>query len=159
MHLVLDSTGLQLFGQGEWNAQRHGRARRQWSKLHLAVDAGNGEIAAHVLTDSNCDDAAQAPDLLRQVEGTIASLAADGAYDSDAVYRAASTRQLGPPPDVVVPPRASAVASTDDPAARTPRDRHIQLIAQRGRMAWQRTTGYGRRNLVEMVCMQTTSSA
>ncbi len=40
--LVLDSTGLELFGQGEWNASKHGRARRSWRKLHLAIDAGNG---------------------------------------------------------------------------------------------------------------------
>ena len=55
IHLVLDSTGLQLFGQGEWDAAKHGRARRRWRKLYLAVDAGTGEIAAHVLTDGNAD--------------------------------------------------------------------------------------------------------
>ncbi|MGI4796077.1 MAG: IS5 family transposase [Janthinobacterium lividum] len=149
VHLVLDTTGLQLFGQGEWDAPKHGRARRQWRKLHLAVDAGSSEIAAHVLTAGNCDDAGQAPDLLRQVEGTIGSLTADGAYDSDAVYRAASACRNGLPPDVVVPPRSSAVASTEDPAAQTSRDRHIQPVAEKSRMAWQRITGYGRRNLVE----------
>ena len=148
VHLVLDSTGLQLFGQGEWDAQKHGRTRRQWRKLHLGVDASTGEIAAHVLTEGHADDAMQAPGLLGQAEGSVATVTADGAYDSDAVYQAA-TRQHGPPPDVVIPPRASAVPSTDDPAAQTPRDRHIQLIAKKGRMAWQRTTGYGRRNLVE----------
>jgi hypothetical protein len=59
-------------------------------------------------------------------------------------------RQRDPPPDVVVPPRASAVPSTDDdPAMQSPRDRHIGLIAERGRMAWQRATGYGRRSLGE----------
>jgi len=158
MHLVLDSTGLQLFGQGEWDAQKHGRTRRQWRKLHIAVDAVSGEIAAHVLTQGNADDAAQAPDLLRSVEGSVATVIADGAYDSDAVYQAAAW-QHGPPPDVVIPPRASAVQSTDDPAAQTPRDHHIRLIAEQGRMAWQRASGYGRRNLVEMVCMQTTNSA
>ena len=149
LHLVLDSTGLQLLGQGEWEAEKHGRARRQWRKLHLAVDAGTGEIAAHMLTESNADDAAQAPDLLGQVEGTIASLTADGAYDSDAVYRAASARQHVPPLAVVIPPRASAVPSTNDPAAQTPRDRHIRLIAGRVRMGWQKATGHGRRNLVD----------
>ena len=149
IHLVLDSTGLQLFGQGEWDAARHGRARRQWRKLHLAVDAGSGEIAAHVLTDGNADDAAQTPALLRQVEGPIASVTADGAYDGESVYQAAAARQHDPPPNVVIPPRASAVPSTDDPDLQTRRDRHIQLIAERGRIGWQRATGYGRRNHVE----------
>ena len=148
VHLVLDSTGLQLFGQGEWDAEKHGRRRRQWRKLHLGVDAGTGKIAAHVLSEGHADDAVQAPGLLGQVEGHIATVTADGAYDSDTVYQAAACR-LEPPLDVVIPPRASAVPSTDDPAAQTPRDRHIQLIAERGRMAWQRATGYGRRSLVE----------
>ena len=147
-HLVLDSTGLQLFGQGEWDAQKHGRTRRQWRKLHLVVDADTGEIAAHVLTEGHADDAGQAPGLLGQAEGCIATVTADGAYDSDAVCEGAARRQ-GPSPDVVIPPRACAVQSTDDPAARTPRDRHIQLIAEQGRLAWQQATGYGRRNPVE----------
>ena len=78
MHLVLDSTGLELFGQGEWDAAKHGRKKRQWRKLHVAVDATTGEIAAHVLTEGTADDAQQVPDLLRTVEGTMASLTADG---------------------------------------------------------------------------------
>ncbi len=69
VHLALDSTGLQLLCQGEWHAARHGRARRRWRKLHLAVGASTGEIAAHVLTDGNADTAVQAPSLLRQPEG------------------------------------------------------------------------------------------
>ena len=149
MHLVLDSTGLELFGQGEWDAAKHGRARRRWRKLHLAVDANTGEIAAHMLTDGSADDAAQVPDLLRQPEGIIASLTADGAYDSEPVYQAAAARQPGRPPDVVIPPRASAVPSTADPDKQSPRDRHIRLVAERGRMGWQHATGYGRRNLAE----------
>ena len=149
MHLVLDSTGLELFGQGEWCAAKHGRARRRWMKLHLGVDATTGEIVAHVLTDGHADDAAQVPDLLRQPEGDIASLTADGAYDGDPVYQAAADRQPGRPPDVVIPPRASAVPSTADPDQQSPRDRHVQLIAEHGRMEWQRRTGYGRRNVAE----------
>jgi len=74
IHLVLDSTGLELFGQGEWNAEKHGRAPRAWRKLHLAVDADTGEIAAHVLTEGHADDAAQVPGLLGQGEGVIASV-------------------------------------------------------------------------------------
>ncbi|HXR89361.1 MAG TPA: transposase [Steroidobacteraceae bacterium] len=141
VHLVLDSTGLQLFGQGEWDAEKHGRTRRHWRKLHLAVDAGMSEIAAHMLTDGNADDAVQAPVLLRQAEGSIASVIADGAYDSEPVYQAAAARQHDPPPDVVVPPRASAVPSTNDPNAQSPRDRHIRFMAEKGRIGWQKATG------------------
>ena len=149
IHLVLDSTGLELFGQGECNASRHGRARRSWRKLHLALNAGTGEITAHVLTDSHADDAAQVPALLGQTEGQVASVIADGAYDGDPVYQAAAARQRHPPPAVVIPPRASAVLSTESPTAQSPRDRHISIIAAKGRIGWQTETGYGRRNQVE----------
>jgi len=148
VHLVLDSTGLELFGQGEWCAAKHGRLRRRWLKLHLGVDADTGEIAAHVLTGGDGDDAAQAPDLLRQCEDTITSLTADSAYDRDPVYQAA-TRQSGSPPAVVIPPRSDAMLSTADPDRQTSRDRHIQLMAERGRIGWQRVTGYGKRNHAE----------
>ena len=149
IHLVLDSTGLQLFGQGEWDAEKHGRKRRQWRKLHVAVDAITGEIAAHLLTESHADDAAQAPALLRQPERTVGSVTADGAYDDEQVYRAAIARQHDWPPDVVIPPRACAVLSTDEVEKQTARDRHITILAEKGRMGWQRATGYGRRSLVE----------
>jgi hypothetical protein len=147
IHLVLESTGLEVFGQGEWNASKHGRARRKSRKLHAAVDAGTGEITAHILTDGHADDAAQVSALLRQTHGQIASVTADGAYDNDAVYQeAAAARQRHPPAAVAIPPRASAVLSTDVAAAQSPHGRHI---ASRGRMAWQKEAGYGRRNQVE----------
>ncbi len=73
----------------------------------------------------------------------------DGAYDGDPAYRAAADRQHDPLPDVVIPPRASAVTSTDDLQLQNTRDRRVQLIAENGRTGWQRATGYGRRNQVE----------
>lgn len=149
VHLVLDSTGLKLFGQGEWDAEKHGRAKRRWLKLQLAVDASTGEIAACLLTEGTADDAAQVPALLGQVEGTLASVVADGAYDGDPTYAAVVARQPDPPPEVVIPPRASAVPSTADPAKQSARDCHIRLMAERGRMGWQKATGYGRRALAE----------
>jgi hypothetical protein len=89
------------------------------------------------------------PALLERIEGEIASVTADGAYDGEPVYRAVAHRQPDPPPEVVIPPRASAVPSTDAGGPPSQRDRHIQFIAQKGRMAWQRATGYGRRSLAE----------
>ena len=147
-HIVLDSTGLQIFGQGEWDAEKHGRKPRRWRKLHLAVDAETSEIVAHVLTDKDADDITQVPSLLATVEGRIASVTADGAYDGEAVYQEAATRQHDPPIEVVIPPRSSSTV-TAHADNQTIRDRHIQIIAEKGRMAWQKETGYGRRSLVE----------
>src|SRR5215211_1139540 len=149
MHLVIDSTGLKLFGQGEWDEEKHGRARRSWRKLHLAVDADTGEIVACVLTDNTADDAGQVPALLEAIEGEIASVTADGAYDGEPVYQTIAGHQPDPPPDVVIPPRASAVPSPENAEAQSQRDRHIRIIVEKGRMAWQKVTGYGRRSLAE----------
>ena len=70
-------------------------------------------------------------------------------YDGEPTYAAARARQPDPSLDVVIPPRASAVPSTADPAKWTARDRHVRLMAETGRMEWQRRTGYGRRALAE----------
>jgi len=79
----------------------------------------------------------------------IINFIADGAYDCDPVNQAVASQQHDTPPDVVVPPRASAVLSTDSPGRQSQRDRHIRMIAEKGRMGWQKATGYGRRSLVE----------
>ena len=88
LHPLIDNTGLKLLGKGEWNCEKHGRARRAWRKLHLAVDAETGEFVARVLTGKEAGDAGQVPVLLEQVGGEIASVMADGAYNGEPVYRA-----------------------------------------------------------------------
>lgn len=113
------------------------------------MDADTGEIVASVLTDNSAGDAGQVPILLDRVEGEIASVTADGAHDGEPVHQAVAQRQPDPPPDVVIPPRSSAVPSTDTGGPPSRRDRHVRLIAEQGRMAWQRATGYGRRSLAE----------
>ena len=150
-HQVLGSTWLKLFGRGEWCAAKHGRLRRRWLKLHLGVHATTGEIAAQVLTNGDEDDAAQAPGLLRQCKGTLASVTADGACDRDPFCQAAAARQPGSPIEAVIPHRADAVLSTADPDQQSPRDRYIQLLAERGRIGWRRATKYQRRNHAETI--------
>jgi transposase len=130
---------------GEWRRETHGG--RGWRKLHLAVDPDSGEILACDLTDKDIGDPSQVRNLLDQVAGDIASVTADGAYDGEPVYRAVADR--APEAKVVIPPRTTATLSIRADQAPTQRDRHIQTIAQRGRRGWQRTTGYGRRSLVE----------
>jgi hypothetical protein len=149
LHLLLDSTGLKLFGKGEWDSEKHGRARRSWRKLHLAVDAETGEIVASALTGKEAGDAGQVPVLLEQAQGEIASVMADGAYDGEPVYQAIETRQPQAAPSIVIPPRRSAVLSAQADTAPSQRDGHIRLIQEQGRSAWRKATGHGRRSLVE----------
>jgi hypothetical protein len=150
VHVVIDATGLQVHGAGEWLVEKHGgRGRRNWRKLHLAVDPDSGEILASELTTAEEGDAALVGPLLARITGPIASVTADGAYDGEPVYRAVAERQPDPPAAVVVPPRASAVPGPTADTAPTQRDRHIGMIRDKGRMGWQKAVGYGRRSLGE----------
>ena len=93
MHLLVDSTGLKLCGPGEWLVEKHGaRTRRGWRKLHLATDADTGRIVAAELTANDADDGSQVGPLLDQVDGPVASLTGDGAYDQEGVYSGVAAR-------------------------------------------------------------------
>jgi hypothetical protein len=148
VHLLVDSTGLRLCGPGEWLAEKHGtRRRRSWRKLHIGVDADTRQILATELTTSDVDDGSQVGPLLEQVEGSLASLTGDEAYDQAGVYGAVIQRH--PDAEVIVPPRSTAVLSEDVATAPTQRDRHLQSITEHGRRGWQKRSGYTRRALVE----------
>jgi hypothetical protein len=144
LHVLADSTGLKVYGAGQWLQEKHGaKSRRNWRKLHLAVDADSGRIVAHTLTDQDTDDPSQVAPLLDQIDGEIA---ADGAYDGAPTYR--TVLRHSDAAQVVIPPRSKAVQSSDTgPPGQ--RDNHITAIAERGRLNWQAATGYGKRALIE----------
>jgi hypothetical protein len=144
VHLLVDSTGVKLSGPGEWLVEKHGTQRRRaWRKLHLAVDAKTGTIVASTLTSKEVDDAAELGPLLDQIEEPLAAVVADGAYDQDRVYDDVAGHSAEAA--VVVPPRSTAVLSASAETDQTQRDRHIQAIAEQGRMGWQKTSGYNAR--------------
>jgi IS5 family transposase len=150
LHLLVDSTGLNLKpgGVGEWLVEKHGTSsRRSWRKLHIGVDADSGEIVAVEVTRRDIDDAAVVVTLLDQIADAITSFTADGAYDQGQVSQAVAERH--PDAAIIVPPRAGAVASVSSETAPTQRDRHLRKIAERGRMAWQKASGYNLRAKVE----------
>jgi hypothetical protein len=148
VHLLVDSTGLRLCGPGEWLIEKHGtQRRRSWRKLHIGVDAESGQILASKLTSHDVDDGSQVEPLLDQITAPLVSLTGDGAYDQAGIYGTVAERH--PEADVIVPPRSTAVLSEDVEATPTQRDRHLQSIAEHGRMGWQKRSGYSRRALVE----------
>jgi Transposase DDE domain len=148
LHLLVDSTGVKLGGAGEWLVEKHDTSRRRsWRKLHIGVDADSGEIVAIELTKREVDDGSRTGALLNQLGDPLASFTGDGAYDQDKVYAAVAARH--PKAAVIVPPRATAVPSAAAETASTPRDLHLQIIAQHGRMNWQKSSGYNLRARVE----------
>jgi Transposase DDE domain len=145
LHLLIDSTGLKIYGEGEWLDQKRGiRSPRRWRKLHLGVDADTHEIVAVELTPDDVGDVSELPGLLEQIDTEVASVTADRAYDSEVVYDAVANRQ--PDAEIIIPPRATAVPNETTTAQR---NRHIATIEKLGRIGWQRRSGYNRRSLAE----------
>jgi hypothetical protein len=126
LHLLIDSTGIKFYGEGEWCDEKHGgRSRRHWRKLHIALDAKSQEIVAAEISPDDVGDISALPDLLDQIEGSVGSVTADGAYDGETVYD--EILQRHPEAVVIIPPRSTAVAS--DTGA-TQRDEHLRLIGK-----------------------------
>jgi len=144
LHLIVDSTGLSIVGEGEWARATHGvRGTRGWKKLHLGVDR-SGVIIAHALTEGTVDDATTAIELIKAVYGGVASVTGDAAYDSIAFYDAAGARGAA----VVVPPAKTARVSRRKPRS-SARDRTIRRVHAVGRRRWKKASGYHRQARVE----------
>src|SRR5918997_2817017 len=148
VHLLVDSTGLKLCGAGEWLIEKHGTSkRRSWRKLHIGMDANTGQIVAAELTANDADDGSQVGPLLDQLDGQIASFTGDGAYDQEGVYASVAARH--PEAAAIVPPRSTAVPSDTAETTPTQRDQHLQAIAEKGRMGWQKASRYNIRASAE----------
>ena len=143
--IAIDSTGLKRFGRGEWHQAKYElSSKASWRKLHLAINQDH-YIEACILTDRFSHDDQQVKALLGQIDEPIDHFSGDGAYDETPVY--AAITEHSPKADVVIPPRAGAVES--DKSA-TLRNRNIVEIKTHGRMQWQKTRQYGRRNYSEL---------
>jgi hypothetical protein len=146
MRPPVDGTGPKLRGTGGWLFGRHGgRTRRSWKELRLATDADAGRIVAAALIDH---DGSRVGPLLDQVDGPVASSAADGAFDRDDVHAGVASRHAAAA--AAAPPRPGAAAGDPAGTAPTRRDRRIEALAERGRKGRQKASGHDRRALVEV---------
>lgn len=148
LHMVVDSTGIKVYGEGEWKVRQHGYSRRRtWRKLHLAVDEATLELVAVVVTTNSFKDSQILPGLLDHVEGKIRQVSADGAYDSRNCYDAIRKRKAR----AAIPPqkRAKIWQHGNTKAERHIRDENLRAIRKKGRREWKRESGYHRRSLAE----------
>ncbi len=144
LHLIVDSTGLSIMGEGEWAAVKHGgNGRRGWKKLHLGVDE-TGVIVARALTELTADDAITGISLLEHVDRDLTRVTADAAYDTLGFYDAAGARGAR----VVVPPTKAASLSRRGPRSSC-RDRTIRRVSVLGRRRWKKASGYHQQARVE----------
>ena len=148
INVVVDSTGLKVFGEGEWKTRKHGVSkRRTWRKLHLAVNPDTQEIEAEVLTENSGHDADQVDELLDQVDAPVDAFYGDGAYDQWKVYGTLDAHKIQP----IIPPRRNAKIKQHGNSGEPPlpRDEAIREIRRIGRKRWKETIGYHRRSLSE----------
>ena len=155
VHLVIDSSGLKVYGEGEWKVRQHGGGKRRiWRKIHLAVDEKTGRILAHRLTDKDVDDACQLPALVGEVQQKgfrVNKVGTDGSYDTFDTYQSLLKAQIEP----IIPPRINAAWWVDqqDVLLDHPRNRALEQIDQGGlnvsRKQWKKQSGYHRRSKAE----------
>ena len=148
LHAVFDSTGLKVYGDGEWKVRQHGTSkRRTWRKLHLGVDEESEEIIATVLTTNDYSDGEILPMLVEQIDNPIEQGSADGAYDCFKNYEVLEARGA----KVTIPPRENAKIRQHGNCKASPlgRDENIREIRRVGRTAWKKQSGYHRRSLAE----------
>jgi hypothetical protein len=149
LHIAVDSTGLKIYGEGEWKVRKHGYSkRRTWRKLHLAVDVVSGEIQAIVLSEASLDDAGAMPDLLNEIAEPIEQVDADGAYDKRKVYETCVEHDVD---RIVIPPRKDAQLwpEEDGPETPHPRNQNMRTIEEIGRKQWKQQSAYHQRSLSE----------
>jgi IS5 family transposase len=148
LHLVVDSTGVKVFGEGEWKVRQHGYTkRRTWRKLHIGADEASGEIVAAMVTTNNVSDSQVVEELLNQVDEEIKQVSGDGGYDKRACYKAINKRKA----KAAIPPQKNARIwqHGNSKEERLSRDENLRRIRQVGRKKWKQEVGYHRRSLAE----------
>ena len=149
LHLVVDSTGLKVYGEGEWKVRLHGYdKRRPWRKLHVCLEHQTQQVVATAITDKEVLDRRAVPELLGQVEGRVGEVLGDGAYDYAVCYEAIAERGAR----AIIPPKQRA-RLWGRPRSES-RDENVRVMRRRGLKGWKREARYHRRSLVETAMMR-----
>lgn len=148
LNLLVDSTGVKMRGEGEWQVRRHGPGRRrQWRKVHLAMDVATGDIRAVEFTSNSEGDSPVLPDLLAQIpaDQPIGTVTGDGAYDT----RTCHTAIAGRGGTAIIPIRKNGRPWKEDGPAARARNETLRASRYFGRAFWKRLTGYHARSRIE----------
>lgn len=148
-HIVCDSTGVKVYGEGEWKVRTHGASkRRTWRKLHLQIDEATGEILIAGASENSVSDCQMFSEMLAENEEEIEQISGDGAFDQKKVYQAIKEREIK---RAAIPPRKGARIwrHGNSKAERLIRDQNLRAIRRGGRRKWKEESSYHRRSLAE----------
>lgn len=146
LHVVVDSSGLKIFGEGEWKIKMHGKSkRRTWRKLHIAVDVDTQDIIAHDVTLASGHDTQSLPKLLDQIDRPVDTVAADGIYDTAGCYQSILNKKARP----LIPPRKNAALSKHTDIVHQWRNYVVTQTKHHGLKTWKKHSQYHRRSLAE----------
>jgi len=146
LDVVLDSTGLKVYGEGEWKVRKHGVSkRRTWRKLHMCSDGQDLEIVFVVVTGNDVDDAQGGIELIDQLQESIDSCSGDGAYDKKKFRKCLPNNTIA-----LIPPQRNAVVCDGEDDHLKQRDQAIKRIKEVGRQQWKKEVGYHRRSLSQV---------
>lgn len=148
LHVVIDSTGLKVYGEGEWKVRLHGSSkRRTWRKLHLAIDESTNQIISAVLSENSFKDSEVFEDLMAPIDIEIEQVTGDGAYDCKNCYKWTDQSQI----KGVFPPRRGAKIKRHGNCREKPltRDQYVRDIRKLGRKKWKKKVNYHRRSIAE----------
>lgn len=143
--IVVDSTGLKVYGEGEWKVRKFGWSKhRTWRKLHIFMDDETQLIMEEELTDNSVSDDKVAEEFLDTTELNISGLGGDGGYDKKGVRKRLTKKKV----KQIIPPQHNAVIS-EDPAL-ADRNKAIRRIKKIGRKKWKQEVNYHRRSRIEV---------
>ena len=154
LNLLVDSTGIKFLGDGAWFARKHGtHRRRQYRKVHLAMDTATGDIRVVEFTSSDHGDSPVLPHLLDQIPpdeqiGTVTGpfhglhanhcRATDGAFDT----RRCHTAILDRGGTAVIPIRKNGRRWKEDCPFAQARNDILRATQRLGRAICKRWSGY-----------------
>ena len=145
--VVVDSTGLKVFGEGEWKVRKHGWSKhRTWRKLHIGINPQTQEIIMEELTENSVTDEDAAIDMLTTTSLNLNSFAGDGAYDKTRMRKELSKQNI----KQIIPPQRNAVITKKPDVGMQSRNEAIKRIKEIGRKKWKQEIGYHKRSLAEV---------
>lgn len=144
LHLLIDSSGLKVYGEGEWYVRlRKQYKRRTWRKAHIAMDYETELIHSAIGTHKDLLDRFAVTELLDQVHSPIAAVYADGAYDYKICYKAIYDKGG----QAIIPPKQRGVLHKQE--WMQSRNRNIKQMRKLGLVKWKHKNCYHKRSLVE----------